>query len=349
MYISRHSNSAHLKRRRHNFKDLSVQGYGDVMFSTESERACYIYDNLPPIVPSLFVNDNVVGVDGSDNSSDDDSAVSRTRGVGNGVVSKGASRGISGGVRGGVRGGGSGRFLSPPVLSPEPVSSQWFSQSFNNSSNGCFAGESAVDMADGTTKCVKDLVKGDKLATLPQDTLGYMAPVVVCVIRMDCKDGIENMVSLRGGALLITAFHPVFVEGVSAEGDAEGKWMFPSELAEPWSVPCDSVFNVVLDYRHTMMIGGMLVPTLGHGFTKGILAHPYFGTNKVIRDLQGMHGYGRGVLHFGYGSVARSGDGTVIGFQKSKLLRTSKYTTILLENVVACLKKMLAWIGIPFA
>ena len=48
-------------------------------------------------------------------------------------------------------------------------------------------------------------------------------------------------------------------------------------------------------------------------------AHEYFGTQKVVKDLQGMPGWQSGLLHFDYGLIARAEDGRVLGYQAARL------------------------------
>jgi len=54
-----------------------------------------------------------------------------------------------------------------------------------------------------------------------------------------------------------------------------------------------------------MLINGVECVTLGHNFQEDVVSHPYFGSQKVIRDLQKMRGWSNGVVRFTSGCVVR--------------------------------------------
>merc|ERR1719506_2406054 len=275
--------SAHRQQRCNNFKDKGVAGYGGRVFEAEREHADEIFANLAPPVAS--------------------------RRVGNDT---GAAAGCrrSGGRRscGGAPGGG-----------------RSFRALFNDSNNGCFHGDCLVRMADGSRKKISAVVKGDRVArpaALSADGRARKggeaeddAAVVVCVVRTECKDGEEDMVSLQGGALVLTPWHPVL-------DAASGRWAFPDALAQQGRVPCSSVFNLVLASGHVIDVGGAACVTLAHGIVDDEVArHDYFGTAAVLADLRGMgRGFDDGLLVFRHGCIARAPDGRVVGYQKSHLV-----------------------------
>jgi hypothetical protein len=41
-------------------------------------------------------------------------------------------------------------------------------------------------------------------------------------------------------------------------------------------------------------VDGFECITLGHGFTEPVAAHPFFGTEKVIKDLERVSGWAEG-------------------------------------------------------
>ena len=55
-----------------------------------------------------------------------------------------------------------------------------------------------------------------------------------------------------------------------------------------------NVITLVLDDYHIGFINGYQCIMLGHGFTNGILDHPYYGTNRVIDDLKENYGWHTG-------------------------------------------------------
>jgi len=189
-----------------------------------------------------------------------------------------------------------------------------FHAMFNNASNGCFHGDCLVAMADGSQKKISQVRAGNKLAR-PRDLQGDAAdaePTVICVVRTDCQDGREPMVSI--GDLMLTPWHPIW------DQDA-GRWAFPQGLAPTCDVECESVWNLILDSVHRIEIGKVCCVTLAHGIKNDpVVQHDYFGSDRVLRDLQGMPGFSAGLLHFRPGSVARGHDGAVLGYQVARLM-----------------------------
>jgi hypothetical protein len=188
-----------------------------------------------------------------------------------------------------------------------------FQQLFNHVSNGCFHPSCLVSLADGSQKRISELVKGDRLAR-PDVAGAGIAPTVVCVVQTDTNGGVEELVSLNQGALVLTPWHPIW---------DRGRWAFPHDLSPPQQQQCTSVWNLVLDSCHMIDIGGVACVTLAHGFRDdAVVQHSYFGTDRVLRDLQAQPGGGfaRGHLRFACGSIARGPDGCLLGYQSAKLL-----------------------------
>jgi len=180
---------------------------------------------------------------------------------------------------------------------------------YHNAAGPCFAGDCYVLMANGAKKLIRDIAKGDMVQSVngPAE--------VLCVIKTHCmkagKAGIEDLIVFPSG-LKITPFHPVRVDG---------KWSFPGDL-HPWQLdtPCDAVFNFVLSQGHVMMIEGVECVTLGHGFTEPVVSHKYFGTERVVSDLQRMPGWNKGLVEL-FPALCQDGkcmvrdkDGLVCGF-----------------------------------
>ena len=59
-----------------------------------------------------------------------------------------------------------------------------------------------------------------------------------------------------------------------------------SLVAAPTEVSCDFMFNFVLDQGHTLLVGDIPCVTLGHGFKEDIVRHSYYGSERVLLDLQ---------------------------------------------------------------
>ncbi|KAI8927754.1 hint-domain-containing protein [Entophlyctis helioformis] len=155
---------------------------------------------------------------------------------------------------------------------------------YHSSSRPCFAGNTLVLMANGSQRRISDLARGDVVAT--NASLSSTARVC-CLVKTPCPSGMANLVTLEGG-LRITPYHPV---------QQSGKWAFPCSIAEPASVPCDAVYNLVLDSNHTIIANGHSTVTLGHGVANDpVASHQYFGTRAVVDDLECMRGWSSGTV-----------------------------------------------------
>ena len=70
--------------------------------------------------------------------------------------------------------------------------------------------------------------------------------------------------------------------------------MFPADIKSPTIRSTASIITLVLDNYHVGFINGYQCIMLGHGFTDGILNHPYYGTELVIDDLKQNYGWNTG-------------------------------------------------------
>ena len=59
-----------------------------------------------------------------------------------------------------------------------------------------------------------------------------------------------------------------------------------SLVSAPIEVPCDFMFNFALDRGHTLLVSGIPCVTLGHGFREDVVRHSYYGSERVLLDLQ---------------------------------------------------------------
>jgi hypothetical protein len=188
---------------------------------------------------------------------------------------------------------------------------------YDMTSGSCFAGACLVEMHDGTRTRVESVRKGDKV-------LG--GGEVVCVVRTDPRadrsdrpdfphrspsppSSPRSLVKL--GALLVTAWHPIRAAG------PRGEWVFPCTVEGATVVPHDGeVYNFVLGgpdgpdgpdgHAHEMTIEGIVCVTLGHGLDGPVVAHPYYGTKRVLDDLRRMRGWDKGLVRLA-GTVRLSG------------------------------------------
>lgn len=153
---------------------------------------------------------------------------------------------------------------------------------------GCFYGEDLVKMGDGSQKEISNLKKGDIVEG------GYK---VVCTVEF-IESGLD-MVEIPSGPTL-TPWHPVYI----------AKWVFPADLYPVVQKKCFQVYNFVLDSGHVLNVNGFKCITLAHGRTDPVLAHPYFGTHRVIEDLE-KFGVDEGRVVFVDPHVYRDQDGLV--------------------------------------
>lgn len=74
---------------------------------------------------------------------------------------------------------------------------------------------------------------------------------------------------------------------------------------------CDAVYNFVLDKRHEVTIAETTCVTLGHGLLGPVVSHPYFGTRRVVEDLEKARGWSAGLVRL-VGTI-RNDEGLVCG------------------------------------
>jgi len=152
---------------------------------------------------------------------------------------------------------------------------------FYNVGGGCFDGECAVAMADGSHKPLNTVSQGEYVKTATGNAK------VQCVVKTVCTGGKTQLVQLPGG-LLATPWHPVRVAG---------DWCFPCDLANATLRTCPAVYNLVLQGNHpSMCVSGVECSVLGHGLKDPVVAHEFFGTNLVLEHLQKMPGWESGLV-----------------------------------------------------
>jgi len=144
----------------------------------------------------------------------------------------------------------------------------------------CFDGEGTVYMSDNTTKQVKELKKDDEILTMNNRTAK-----IVCIIKQNIYANVE-VCHVNG--MYITPYHPIFIYN---------KWSFPISYFKIENKIISTLYNIVLDSNHTILINFIPVITLGHDFKyNNVTRHEYFGSNKVIDDLKEFKGYEEGLI-----------------------------------------------------
>ena len=183
--------------------------------------------------------------------------------------------------------------------------------SYNDPGGGCFTGDSLILLASQNQKLVANLTKGDEVLTLKDPynpAHGFTTSKIVCILKTNITDK-TNLVTLNNN-LKITPYHPVL---------AKGNWSFPNSLSNCTMQNCNAVYTIVLEHSHTFNLNGYWVIGLGHNYKVGILAHDYFGSNKIIEDLKKLDGWESGFITINPSYFIRDyvGDNrNIIGIQK---------------------------------
>lgn len=118
---------------------------------------------------------------------------------------------------------------------------------------------------------------------------------IICVVKTKTWQGSTRMCQLDNG-LLITPGHPI---------KWQGAWIKPKSFVEPQQIQCDYFYNLVVDCGHVAKVNGVELILLGHDYTQGILKHRYFGSERVIQDLQKVPGFDHGVVELQQGPNGR--------------------------------------------
>ncbi len=165
-----------------------------------------------------------------------------------------------------------------------------FQQSFYSSTGPCFDGDGHVQLANGSTKTVKELCKGDILINSDGER-----DTIQCVIKTTTKDGYSWM--LKREKMMVTAWHPIRTKKTSGPDRTQDVWEFPANIGQVEWLACPYVYNFVLSSSHIITINGVDGITFGHGFTHSILKHPFLGTTKVLDHLRTHPGWNDGLIH----------------------------------------------------
>ena len=166
--------------------------------------------------------------------------------------------------------------LPPPEndCGGKDIDSHQFTNVFYNAYGGCFNGDAIVELKNGKKK-VKNLRKGDILSN---------GAIVECLVENKINKE-ENVVNINN--VYFSLYHPI---------ELNGEWVFPCEHFKVTRKFIDCWYNLVLKNKHEVVLNGVKAITLGHKRTEGVLKHPYFGTNKVIKALMKYDTYKSGFI-----------------------------------------------------
>ncbi len=159
---------------------------------------------------------------------------------------------------------------------------------------GCFSGDTKIRMLRGEPICIKDLRKGDKVASADKDGK-EMVGTIDCIVAysLDCPMPLYDE--------FITAYHPVYMGR---------KWHFPCDIYMQFGVATDYVYNIMLQQGAcAVYVGDTPCIVLGHNITEDPVArHPYFGSNKVRDEITAQPGYDMGIVETDFSRTERGAD-----------------------------------------
>jgi hypothetical protein len=215
------------------------------------------------------------------------------------VSSYSASRGYQSG--GTVAAGASAAPASVPRMSM-----------YNNAGGGCCAKGCRIQMADNTYKNVEDVLKGDLVITVDEN-LQRSVGKIECLVETECVDNKQIMVEL--GNLKITPYHPV----INLK-DKKKMWEFPVSMGYPLSMSVSTMYTFVVSNRQSVIVEDYLFATYGHHQEGEVIAHEYFGTEEVIRDLQEFDSYMDGIVCLTQDMFQRGSDSRVCRIVKGNTM-----------------------------
>jgi Mg-chelatase subunit ChlD len=176
-----------------------------------------------------------------------------------------------------------------------------YTSTFNNSSGSCFEGSMPVVMADGSTKAVRDIRKGDVVKG--GSKVRYAA-------EFNTYAPSQPMAQLTP-KVSVTPWHPCRRMGDS------GAWSFPANHVQYAARPLKTVYNLVLESGHIVEADGYTFVTLGHGFQEVPLVHAFFGTDECIKALEGQPGAAEGRPVY-ENCIAIKKDGMIVGWEDQR-------------------------------
>ena len=152
--------------------------------------------------------------------------------------------------------------------------------------DGCFDINSRINMADGSTKQIKDVKMNDLVMTLTYDG-DYSMSKVVCIVETIITNKKKKMCKIDD--LYITAWHPIYYND---------KWVYPENIKNSEFFKCESIATLLLENDHIVIVNDIPCITLGHNYTYDVLNHPFYGTYAIIDFLKKQKGWNNGHINF---------------------------------------------------
>jgi hypothetical protein len=171
--------------------------------------------------------------------------------------------------------------IQPPKPSLRAQVIRTSMSAYVNSSGGCFGPECKIKLANGSLIRLDNLI-GNELVYQGEGNQGVK---IKYIVKMDIDEGSKSMCLIDN--LIISEYHPIFDLN-------SNEWVFPIQLTQSKEFEMNSMYNIVLESGYWVEIEGYKCVSLGHQLehfdsTNKILKHDYFGTNKVIEDLEGFY------------------------------------------------------------
>lgn len=166
--------------------------------------------------------------------------------------------------------------------------------SYYDAGGSCYDGFGMVTMRDNTTLAVRYLKPGDLVKSLDSNGDVFYDKIKF-IVKSKVNNGI-GMCEING--FLITPWHPIIYSG---------QWVFPINVVPESFVELDWIYNIVLENGTVVFINNTPAITLGHGLEHNpIVAHPYYGTNGIVRDLENISGQLSGIIQLDNPSIMRT-------------------------------------------
>lgn len=164
------------------------------------------------------------------------------------------------------------------------LNNRQFTQSYYNTQGGCFTGDTFIKLHSGMYRRISQINKNDLLYRLDKNGKKDIDGVKIkCIVKIKYNDKICILNKTIG----ITPWHPIRYKS---------NWVFPNTINHETG-NAEFVYNFVLEDHHIVYLSTNDVEscTFGHGFTdNNVIKHDYFGSQKVINDLQGLENYWEG-------------------------------------------------------
>ena len=191
--------------------------------------------------------------------------------------------------------------MDPPKASNRTARSQVMqtTTTMYRASGGCWSGECLITLANDNKLPISELQKGMCVKT----TKGFNT--VKCLIEIQQPETGTPMCVLNETNHLITPYHPIYYDD---------KWCFPGDIFPIHPYPIETVYNMVLENKNDCLIrvDDWICPTFGHGVIGEVIQHDYFGTYRIIEDLEKKNGFQEGRVKLNYPSFERDLESGVV-------------------------------------